>query len=152
MPSDPAEPTKARRMNPARNPLPHDVALLLARVFLAALFLVEASAKVGAWAASQGYMQKFGVPGALLPAVVALELGAGLALLAGWRTSLASLALAAFCVAAALLFHARLSDHGQALHFWKDIAIAGGFVALSVAGAGRWSIDGMASRHPDVVR
>ncbi len=86
-------------------------------------------------------MQRYGVPVLLLPAVIALELGCGAALVAGWRTSLAALALAAFCAAAALIFHNRLADHGQALHFWKDIGLAGGFLALAVAGPGRWSAD-----------
>lgn len=120
---------------------PRDTALLLGRLALATIFILEGIAKISAFAGSQAYMEKYGVPGILLPAVIALELGAGVALIIGWRTSLVALALAAFCVAAAVIFHNKLADHGQALHFWKDIAIAGGFLALAVAGAGRWSVD-----------
>lgn len=120
---------------------PTDAALFASRVALAALFILEGMAKIGAYAASQAYMQKHGVPGILLPAVIALELGAGAALVAGWRTSRAASMLAAFCFAAAILFHNRLADHGQALHFWKDVGLAGGLLVQAVTGAGRWSAD-----------
>lgn len=120
-----------------------DAALLAARIALAALFLIESGAKLSAFGAAQGYMQSFGVPGALLPAVILLEGGGGLAILAGWKTPIVATALALFCLAAAAIFHNKLADHGQALHFWKDVAIAGGFLALAAAGAGRWSLDGM---------
>ena len=50
------------------------------------------------------------------------------------------LALAVFCVLAAVLFHANLTDRNQLLHFEKDLAIAGGLLVLAVAGAGRWSL------------
>ncbi len=128
-----------------------DTLLLLARLSLSALFLVEGIAKLNAWGPSLAYMQKLSVPGELLPAAVALELGAGAAVLLGWRTSFAALALAGFSIAAAVLFHNRLSDHGQALHFWKDIAIAGGFLALAVSGGGRWSLDGLVQRRAVVL-
>jgi putative oxidoreductase len=127
-----------------------DAGLLAARVGLAALFLLEGTAKIAAYGASQAYMEKFGVPGLLLPAVVALELGGELTLLIGLLTRLAALALSIFCIAAAVLFHNKLADHGQALHFWKDIAIAGGFLALAAAGAGRWSLDELIRRHATV--
>lgn len=125
---------------------PADAALLAGRIALAAIFILEGFAKIGAYTASQAYMQKFGVPGVLLPAVIALEIGGGAALSAGWRTSPAALSLAAFCLAAAVIFHNKLADHGQALHFWKDIGLAGGFLVLAVAGAGRWSADAFLRR------
>lgn len=126
-----------------------DAALLLARLSLGLLFLIEGVAKLNAWGPSQAYMQTFGVPGELLAAVVAPELGAGLAVVLGWRTPLSSLALSIFCVAAAVLFHNKLSDHGQALHFWKDIAIGGGFLALAASGGGQFSADGLFARAID---
>lgn len=128
-----------------------NAALLLARIALAALFLIEAAVKYSAWAPSQAYMQKFGVPGELLPAAIALELGAGLAILLGWQARFAASALALFCVVTAAIFHNKLSDQGQALHFWKDIAIAGGFLALAAAGSGSWSIDAILRRRRTAV-
>ena len=88
--------------------------------------------------------KRFGVSGALLPVVIALELCAGLMIAIGWQTRIAAAALAIFCISAAFLFHADLADRNQLLHFEKDLAIAGGLLVLMVAGGGRWSIQGRA--------
>jgi putative oxidoreductase len=115
--------------------------LALGRLLLAAIFILEGWSKLRGYEAAAAYMDRYGVPGLLLPAVIALELGGGLMIAVGWRTRIAAAALAVFCVAAAALFHSQLSDRGQLLHFEKDLAIAGGLLALAIAGAGRWSLD-----------
>ncbi len=115
--------------------------LAVGRVLLAALFILEGWSKVRGYQAAAGYMDRYGVPGVLLPAVIALELGGGLMLALGWRTRIAAVALAGFCIAAAALFHSQLLDRSHLLHFEKDLAIAGGLLVLAVAGAGRWSVD-----------
>ena len=117
------------------------VLILAGRVLLAGVFLFEGWAKLTAYAAAGAYMQAFGVPSQLLPAVIAAELGGGLLVLVGWRTREAALALGAFCIAAAALFHANVADRNQWLHFEKDLAIAGGFLVLAAAGGGRFSVD-----------
>ncbi len=116
-------------------------ALLLGRFLLASLFLLEGWSKMKGYAGAAGYMEKFGVPGILLPLVIAAEIGGGLAILVGWQTRLAALALAGFSIAAALLFHNNFADRNQLLHFEKDLAIAGGFLVLFAFGAGPWSLD-----------
>jgi putative oxidoreductase len=116
--------------------------LAVGRVLLAALFILEGWSKVRGYQAAAEYMDRYGVPGVLLPAVIALELGAGVMLVVGWRTRLAAIALAGFCIAAAGLFHSQLLDRNHLLHFEKDLAIAGGLLVLAIAGAGRWSVDG----------
>ena len=116
--------------------------LAVGRLLLAAIFILEGWSKLRGYEAAVAYMDHYGVPGALLPAVIALELGAGLMIALGWRTRIAALALAGFCIAAALLFHNQLFDRNEQLHFEKDLAIAGGLLVLAVAGAGRWSLDG----------
>jgi putative oxidoreductase len=68
-------------------------------------------------------------------------LGGGLMIAVGWKARPASLALAIFCVLAAILFHANISDRSQLLHFEKDLAIAGGLLVLAVVGAGSWSLE-----------
>ncbi|MCA8896956.1 MAG: DoxX family membrane protein, partial [Amphiplicatus sp.] len=45
----------------------------LGRAMLGSLFLISGVSKIGGYAATQGYMEAMGVPGALLPAVIALE-------------------------------------------------------------------------------
>jgi putative oxidoreductase len=115
--------------------------LAIGRVLLAALFVLEGWSKIKGYQAAADYMDGYGVPSVLLPAVIALELGGGLMLALGWRTRIAAVALAGFCIAAAVLFHSQLLDRGHLLHFEKDLAIAGGLLVLAVAGAGKWSVD-----------
>ena len=123
-----------------------NIADLAGRILIAALFLIAGVGKLGAYAGTQGYMQSHGVPGALLPAVIALELGGGLLIVAGLWTRIAALALAGFTLLAALLFHANFADATQQIMFLKNLAIAGGFLMLAANGAGAWSVDARRSR------
>lgn len=112
-----------------------------ARLLLTALFLWGGIAKTGGYAATQGYMEGFGIPGILLPLVILTELGGALALIAGWQTRLVSLALAGFCILSALIFHADLGERVQLIMFLKNLGLAGGFLALAVSGPGAWALD-----------
>ena len=114
---------------------------LAGRILLAAIFLASGLGKLGAWAATQQYMASQGVPGALLAPVVALEIGGAALVVAGLWTRLAALALAAFTLLAAALFHANFADQLQSIMFLKNLAIAGGFLLLATNGAGAWSLD-----------
>ena len=115
---------------------------LAGRTLMAVMFLKTGVGKITAYAGTQAYMAAAGVPGTLLPFVIALEVLGGLALIAGYRTRLVSIALAVFTVMAGLLFHNQLADQMQQVMFLKNLAIAGGFLILAVHGAGAWSIDG----------
>ncbi len=115
---------------------------LAGRIFIAALFLMAGIGKLGSgYAGTQGYMESMGVPGALLPLVIALEIGGAVLVMAGLWTRISALALAAFTILSALLFHADFSDQMQQIMFLKNFAIAGGFLLLAIKGAGAWSID-----------
>lgn len=120
---------------------------LLGRLGLSLIFLISGWGKIAGYAATQGYMDSVGVPGALLPLVIALELGGGLALLAGVFTRWTSLALAGFSVVSALIFHANFADPIQSILFWKNIAMAGGFLVLAANGAGALSLDARLPRR-----
>ncbi|QOJ19815.1 MAG: DoxX family protein [Gammaproteobacteria bacterium] len=117
------------------------ISQFVARLFLAQMFLLSGIFKIGGYAGTQGYMEAMGVPGMLLPLVIALEIGGGLAIIAGWQTRLVSIVLAAFTLAAAAIFHNNLADQTQMIMFMKNIAIAGGFILLAVHGAGGYSWD-----------
>jgi putative oxidoreductase len=124
----------------------NSVIILAARLLLAQLFLLAGLGKLGAgYAGTQGYMESMGVPGVLLILVIALEIGGGLALILGFLTRWAALALAGFCVVSALIFHGNFGDQTQMVMFMKNCAIAGGLLLLYVHGAGRLSIDGRRS-------
>jgi putative oxidoreductase len=97
-----------------------------------------------------GYLEARGVPFAtfVAPLVVAIELLGGILLVVGLRIRALGLILATYTVATAILGHdfwnvtdANLQRE-MVVHFWKNIAIAGGFLLLVVTGAGRISIDG----------
>jgi putative oxidoreductase len=115
-----------------------------ARVLLAALFLVSGVEKVFAPAMIQGYIASAGLPfPPLVYAItVVIEVGAGALLLVGFQTRLMAGVLAAFTVAAALIFHRALGDPNQFVHFMKNLAIAGGLLHIAAVGAGAVSLDG----------
>jgi putative oxidoreductase len=115
------------------------------RLMLVAVFLIEAWIKINGYAAAVAYMQKFFVPGELLPVAILTEAIGSVLIIVGWQTRIAALTLAAFCVLAAALFHNNLSVANEALHFWKDIGLAGGFLLLVAFGPGEWSLDEKAS-------
>lgn len=117
------------------------VSQFVARVFLGHIFLLAGLSKISAYEGTQGYMDAMGVPGMLLPLVILLEIGGGLAIIAGWKTRWTAIALAAFSVVAAAIFHNNFGDQTQMILFMKNIAIAGGFLLLAAHGAGAYSLD-----------
>ena len=123
-------------MNPQQN-LPD----FAGRVLISAIFLTSGLGKIAGYAGAQGYMEAMGVPGALLPLVIVLEVGGAIAIVAGYRTRLAAFLLAGFCMLSALIFHRALGDQVQFVMFMKNLAIAGGFLLLVARGPGEWSLD-----------
>jgi putative oxidoreductase len=121
----------------------------MGRVGLSLIFIISGWGKIGGYAATQGYMEAMGVPGALLPLVIALELGGGLAIAAGVFTRWFALSLALFSIAAAVMFHANFADQMQAISFMKNVAMAGGFLLLAAQGPGSLSLDTLLQRRRD---
>lgn len=117
------------------------LAMPAGRVLIALMFVMSGFGKIADYAGTQGYMEMMGVPGALLPLVIALEVGGGLAIIVGWQTRLAALGLAGFSLISAVIFHADFGDQTQMIMFLKNISIAGGFMFLVALGAGAYSLD-----------
>ena len=117
--------------------------LLLARILLSIMFILSGLDKLGAVEGTTGYISSLGLPfpGLTVWLTIALEILGGLAILAGFFTRYAAWALAAFCVATAFVAHLQPADQMQMIIFMKNITIAGGFLALAVAGPGAWSVD-----------
>ena len=113
------------------------------RVLLAQLFIITGYGKIGGYAGTQGYMNAVGIPGELLPLVILLEVGGGIAIVAGFMTRWVALALAIFCIVSAVLFHMDFADQMQSINFMKNVAMAGGFLLLAQVGAPYLSIDAM---------
>lgn len=118
-----------------------NTAELTGRILMATLFILAGLGKITQYEGTQAYMAAMGVPGALLPLVIALELGGGLALIAGFQTRLISLALAGFSLASAFIFHSNLADQMQFILFFKNVAMAGGFLIIAAHGPGAFSLD-----------
>lgn len=126
----------------------HNTLALLARVLIAALFLPAGVGKLAGFEGTVGYVASVGLP---LPQVAAglavlLEVGGGLAMLVGYKTRWVSWALALFTLVAGGLFHAFWNAAPeqfmvQQIMFMKNLSIAGGLLALSVLGAGGFSLD-----------
>ena len=113
----------------------------IGRFLLAMMFLMSGLSKIGNFAGTQGYMEAMGVPGALLPVVIALEVLGGLAIIIGWQTKITSFALAGFCVVSAALFHNDFSNQSEMIMFMKNVTISGGFLLLIAHGPGAYALD-----------
>lgn len=130
--------------NALQNPLS-----LVGRLLLAALFLPAGIAKIGGFAGTAGYIASVGLPLPQVAAAIAIivEIGGGIALIAGFGTRFAALALAVFTVVASVFFHNYWAlpaeqQMMQQLMFFKNIAVVGGLLTLAAWGAGSWSLDG----------
>lgn len=113
----------------------------IGRLFLSMIFIFSGFTKITGYAATQGYMEAMGVPGMLLPLVIAVELLGGIAILLGFKARLVAILMAGFSVVSALLFHQFWIDESQMNPFMKNIAMAGGFLMIFAHGAGAYSID-----------
>jgi len=117
------------------------VSELAGRSLLAVLFLLSGLGKISAYAGTAGYMSSLGVPGALLPFVIATEVLGALAIIVGWKTRVIALLLAGFSLLTAVIFHNNFGDQIQMIMFLKNVSIAGGFLLLVANGAGPLSLD-----------
>ena len=111
------------------------------RILLSAIFIMAGIKKITGYAGTQAYMESFNVPGLLLPLVIAVEVGAGLALLLGYKARLAAFLLAGFTLLSAFIFHNNFGDQTQFLFFMKNLAIAGGLLMVMAHGAGNYAIN-----------
>lgn len=119
---------------------------LAGRIFLAAIFLISGLGKLGAYAGTAAYMASVGVPGALLPAVIATEVLGAIAIIVGWKTRISAVLLAGFTLLTGVLFHSNFGDQIQMIMFLKNVAITGGFLLLAANGPGVLSLDRRAGR------
>ena len=117
------------------------LAMPAGRVLIAFMFVLSGVSKISGYAGTQAYMESVGVPGALLPLVIAVEVLGGLAIIVGWQTRLVALALAGFCIISAIIFHFDPANQGQMINFMKNFAIAGGFLFLVAKGPGAYALD-----------
>ncbi len=121
--------------------------LFVARIGLSLIFILSGIGKIMAYSATARVLAEHGLAPGLLPLVIFAELGGGLAILCGLLTRWASAGLFIYTILAALIFHNHLADHAQWINFMKNLAIAGGFLALAVQGPGGFSLDAWRRRR-----
>jgi putative oxidoreductase len=125
-----------------------DTVALIARILLAAMFVISGFGKISGFEGTAGYIASKGLP---MPQVVAaltiaLELGGGILLAVGYKARWVALALGVFSVIAAVIFHnfwavEAAQKMGQQINFMKNITIAGGMLMVFAFGPGRLSVD-----------
>jgi putative oxidoreductase len=124
--------------------------IFIARIALAILFLWGGVMKLLGFGAFVAYLQSKGVPFVQVgaPISVAIEVLGGLFLVLGYKIRALGIVMAIYTIATAVLGHDfwNVTDpnlqHDMVIHFWKNVAIAGGFLLLFVTGAGGMSVDG----------
>jgi len=114
---------------------------IFGRIFLSAVFLIAGVNKIFNYEGTTAYMESFGVPDFLYIPAIILEILFPLLLIIGYQTKIAALVMAIFTIVVAIIFHTNFDDHMQFITFFKDIAIAGGFIIIFVNGAGKFSVD-----------
>lgn len=117
---------------------------LVGRLLLSAIFLLSGFAKLADPTGTIGYVQSVGLPFPQLGLAIAVlvEVVGGALLVVGYRARIVAALLAVFSLAAAAFFHANLADQNQFIHFFKNVALAGGLLQIVAFGPGRFSIDG----------
>jgi putative oxidoreductase len=107
------------------------IVFLAGRGVLAALFILAGLTKFAGPKPVIAHMKEQHVPGYLLPVVALFEIAAGAALLVGWNAQIAAGALAAFCLATAIVFHRNFAERAERTQFVQDVALAGGLAVLA---------------------
>ena len=113
----------------------------LGRLLLSIIFIFAGIGKITDYASTQGYMESVGVPGMLLPLVIAFEVLGGIAILLGYKARPIAFLFSGFSIVSAIIFQQFWVDESQMNSFMKNVAIAGGFLMIFAHGAGAYSID-----------
>jgi len=125
--------------SPMRPVIWPDIALLIARLLIGGLFLGGAIQKALSPQDAQALLAMRALPIALIWPALIFNLAVGMLLVLGVKTRPVALLAAAYC-AATSFFHLIPADPWQMSIFVKNWSIAGGCLALAVAGSGRWAI------------
>ena len=115
----------------------------IGRLLIGLPFAMSGLGKLAAFGPTTAMIAAVGlpVPPLAYAVAVAVELGGGLLLVAGYQTRFVAIALALFSVATAVSFHSNFADQNQMIHFLKNVMMAGGLLQIASFGAGAISLD-----------
>ena len=118
------------------------------RLLIGLPFAMSGLGKLAAYGSTTAMIVAAGlpVPPLAFAVAVAVELGGGLLLVAGYQARLVAIVLALFSLATALSFHSNFADQNQMIHFLKNVMMAGGLLQIAAFGAGALSLDNRFSR------
>jgi putative oxidoreductase len=113
------------------------------RLMIGLPFAMSGLGKLAAYGATTTMIGAAGLPFPPLAyaVAVAVELGGGVLLVAGYQARVVAIALAVFSLAAAVSFHNNFADQNQMIHFLKNVMMAGGLLQIAAFGAGALSVD-----------
>jgi len=115
----------------------------IGRVLIAAIFVWSGYSKLTNQEYVLGYINSFGLPAPTLAlwGAIFVELVGGLALAVGFKTRIVAFLLVIYTLVAGLIFHTAFHDPNQQIHFFKNLAMAGGLLLLVAFGAGPVALD-----------
>jgi putative oxidoreductase len=130
-----------------------NAAVVVGRILIAIIFVRAGINKLGSIDATAADMAKAGIPlsNILVFGAIAMELGAGLLVMAGLFTRWAALALFFYTLTLALIFHAYWAvpdaqARMQAAFFFGHLSMMGGMLVLAGTGPGAYSLDALIRR------
>ena len=130
------------------NPALTNVAALVGRILVAAIFLISGFGKIGGFEGVVGYIGSKGLP---MPEVLAaatspLEVGGGILLVLGYKVRWVSILFFVWLIPTTFIFHRfwgidAAQVQAQQINFLKNVSIMGAFLLLFGFGPGAYSLD-----------
>jgi putative oxidoreductase len=115
------------------------------RLLIGLPFAMSGLGKLAAYGPTTAMIAAAGLPlpplAYAVAVAVAVELGGGLLLVAGYQARAVATVLALFSLATAVSFHSNFADQNQMIHFLKNVMMAGGLFQIAAFGAGIISLD-----------
>jgi putative oxidoreductase len=123
------------------------------RLLIGLPFAMSGFGKLAAYGHTTAMIAAVGlpVPPLAYAVAVAIELGGGLLLVAGYQARYVAIVLALFAIATAVSFHSNFADQNQMIHFLKNVMMAGGLLQIAAFGAGAISLDNRLSKSRGTV-
>ena len=120
----------------------NNVLSAVGRVCLAMVFILSAITKIGNFSGTVAYMQAHGIPAApfFLYGAVTLEFIGGVLVALGYKSRIGIYMLLAFLLPTTAIFHGKLGDRAEMVHFLKNLSIAGGLIFMLGNGSGKWAL------------
>jgi putative oxidoreductase len=121
---------------------------LAGRILMSVLFLISGTFKVVGYSQIVGYAAAKGLPlpNIAIACAMVIELGCGLAILAGFQARIAAWILILYLIPVTFFFHNFWAAQGteqqtQMVNFLKNAGIMGGLAILAANGPGPYSVD-----------